>query len=149
MTHRMTIWQKTARDVAARQGLPLEVFRTVVGNAGAARNIGLSHVGGRFVFFLDADDEIVPGSLARLLATLQGDRAAQLAIGGNIRRTDGRPDKLKLPQGYTRDRAENARAYLTNRLWPIAMGSALAYRELAVEPQQVVLGESEAADGRL
>lgn len=114
-----------ASESAARQGLPLRVIATRLGSAGAARNAGIEQAGGRFIFFLDADDEVMAGGLMRLRDALIGAPGAGLAVGASIRRTEGRPDKLKAPNGYSRDRPGNVRAYLRNQLWPIAMGSAL------------------------
>jgi glycosyltransferase involved in cell wall biosynthesis len=133
-----------ATETARQHDLPLTVILAKVRSAGAARNIGLSAARGDHVFFLDADDEVVAGGLHRLLATLAGDSHAELAIGCSVRRTDGRPDKPKIPHGYTRDRAANVRNYLTNRLWPIAMGSALLRRDAAAKirfPEDIALDE--------
>ncbi len=114
-----------ASESAARQELPLRVVAMRLGSAGAARNAGIDLAGGKYIFFLDADDEVMPGSLKRLRDALLDRAGAGLAIGASIRRTEGRPDKLKAPHGYSDDRAGNVRAYLRNQLWPIAMGSAL------------------------
>ena len=121
----------TAKLAALQHTLPLTVLEANVRNAGAARNIGLRHAGGDLIFFLDADDELFRGGLRRLFDVLKSDQNAQLAIGGNIRRTEGRTDKLKLPHSYTHSRNENARNYITNKMYPIAMGSALAVRDIA------------------
>lgn len=115
----------TASESAARHGLPLRIVAMRLGSAGAPRNAGVDLADGNYIFFLDADDEVMAGSLTRLRDALLGQTGAGLAIGASIRRTEGRPDKLKAPHGYSRDRASNVRAYLRNQLWPIAMGSAL------------------------
>lgn len=114
-----------ALDSAQRHGLPLEVVSVRLGSAGAARNIGIARASGNAIFFLDADDELIEGGLSLLHEALLRRPEAGLSIGASIRRTDGRPDKLKAPHGYTSDRTENTRRYLLNELWPIAMGSAL------------------------
>ncbi|HEV2694887.1 MAG TPA: glycosyltransferase [Verrucomicrobiae bacterium] len=114
-----------ANDAAQRHGLPLRVLPVTFGNAGAARNHGMAEARGRFLFFIDVDDELVPGALTVLAAKLEGNPEAGLAVGSCIRQTANRPDKIKVPQGYTKDCRQNAIRYLANELWPIAMGSAM------------------------
>ncbi|TIT26491.1 MAG: glycosyltransferase family 2 protein, partial [Mesorhizobium sp.] len=113
---------------AVRHGLPLEVVAGRFGGAGAARNAGMARACGRFLFFLDADDEVIEGGLTQLREAFERHPKAGLAVGASIRRTAGRPDKMKTPHGYGSDRTENTRRYLRNELWPIAMGSALVAR---------------------
>lgn len=116
---------RIARSTAARWRLPLTVHRTRAGSPGAARNAGIELASGTFLFFLDADDELIAGGLGLLHRQMQHSTAIGVAIGASLRRTEGRPDKLKQPAGYGDDRLGNAHRYLTNRMWPIAMGSAL------------------------
>jgi glycosyltransferase involved in cell wall biosynthesis len=52
--------------VTFRQGRP--------GGPGVARTIALAHADGDYIKVLDADDQLAPGSLARDLAALEGDR---------------------------------------------------------------------------
>jgi glycosyltransferase involved in cell wall biosynthesis len=130
---------------AARElELPLRRIAATARNAGAARNIGLAQCEAPLVYFLDADDEVAAGGLHRLASALRRDTGRTLAIGTAIRRAAGRPEKQKAPGGYGEDRARNARALLTNKLWPIAMGSALCKRELALSarfPEDLRLDE--------
>ncbi|RWL96355.1 MAG: glycosyltransferase [Mesorhizobium sp.] len=116
---------EVAMESARRLGLPLDVVSVRLGSAGAARNVGIERASGTSIFFLDADDEVMPGSLSQLGSALAGQPRAGLAVGASIRRAKGRSDKLKTPHGYGPDRRQNTRRYLRNELWPIAMGSAL------------------------
>jgi glycosyltransferase involved in cell wall biosynthesis len=116
---------EVAMESARRLGLPLDVVSVRLGSAGAARNVGIERASGTSIFFLDADDQVMPGSLSQLGSALAGQPGAGLAVGASIRRAKGRPDKLKTPQGYGPDRRQNTSRYLRNELWPIAMGSAL------------------------
>jgi len=77
-----------ATDSAARHGLPLEVVSGRFGGAGAARNASMARASGKYLFFLDADDELVEGGLALLRDALERNPQAGLAIGASIRRTD-------------------------------------------------------------
>ena len=113
-----------AWEAAHRHALPLNVTRVQRGNAGAARNAGLAQVRGAHVFYLDADDEVIPGGLTLLREALRSNPEAGLAVGSSIHRAS-RADKLKIPRSYSDDRIENARKYLSNELRSIAIGSAL------------------------
>ena len=108
-----------AKDTAQRYDLPLLILPVSFGKAGAARNLGMAHARGRFLFYIDVDDELVPGALSILATKLIENPAAGLAIGACIRHTANRPDKIKIPHGYTDDCNQNVIRYLANELWPI------------------------------
>ena len=52
------------------------------GGPSAARNTALEHAGGRWVLFLDADDELAPGGLDALLRAADGAPGARWLHGG-------------------------------------------------------------------
>ena len=65
-------------DNASRVRLPALESAEIVrlerrGSTGAARNAALEHVRTPYVVFLDADDELLPGCLARLVEGLDAD----------------------------------------------------------------------------
>jgi len=57
---------------------------------GAARNTGLRHVSGDYVFFLDADDWLEPGALKALLSIAEHYKADIVACGTQKAFADGR-----------------------------------------------------------
>lgn len=120
-----------ARKAARTAGLPLSVLKFAVSGAGAARNAGLAAARFPFIHFLDADDRMEPGGISALHQALVSDPSAGIAVGAHLRRTEGRPDKPKSPDGYGGDHRRNVHHYLLGRMWPIAMGSALFRREQA------------------
>src|SRR5688572_8864486 len=60
---------------------------------GAARNLGLSAVKTPLVVFLDADDVLLPGSLAMLTEGLRNDHEATALCHGILVRETGRPHR--------------------------------------------------------
>jgi glycosyltransferase involved in cell wall biosynthesis len=74
-------------DNASRTGLGAAPGATVLRlerrvSVGAARNAGLAAVSTPFVCFLDADDELLPGALARMRARLAARPSAVVAVAG-------------------------------------------------------------------
>jgi glycosyltransferase involved in cell wall biosynthesis len=113
-----------AAAIAVTHSLPLSVMSVCFGSAGAARNAGLEQASGDYVFFLDADDTIVPGGLSLLRHALGANPGAGLAVGASIHRASV-GNKLKSPGSFGDDRNENVRRYLANELRSITVGSAL------------------------
>ncbi len=132
-----------AAKAADLHGLPLTVFEAGFSNAGAARNFGLDRARGDRLFFLDADDEVLPGGITLLSDALDAAPAASLAIGASIHRGQT-VQKLKLPGNYGQDNAANARRYLLNELRSITVGSALVAAKAAAGvrfPESINLDE--------
>lgn len=119
-----------ARKAADLHGLPLTVIDVGFSNAGAARNAGMERACGDRLFFLDADDEVMPGGITLLSDALDAAPTAGLAIGASIHRGQT-AQKLKLPGKYGEDNATNARRYLLNELRSITVGSALVTAKAA------------------
>jgi glycosyltransferase involved in cell wall biosynthesis len=71
-----------------------------------ARNTGLGRAAGRYILFLDDDDRLVPKALERLVAALERNTDAVVAIGAR---------RFFDPQGQTR-RAPHPRFHIKRRL---------------------------------
>jgi len=133
-----------ASAVAHELDLPLIMLRAEFCSSGAARNLGIRRAQGDFIYFLDADDEVLPGGLRLLVQCLTRDDGVDLAVGGHLVRVSGAPDKFRSPVGCRSEHRANVRNYLTNRLGPIPMGSALVTRRaagMASFPETVVYDE--------
>ena len=63
-----------AAEYAARYPETIRLITTENGGLGAARNVGLEHASGDFVFFLDSDDRLADGALDEILAELTPER---------------------------------------------------------------------------
>jgi len=72
---------------------------------GPARNTGLEHAKGKYVFFLDSDDFLHPTALEQLYSTAEADKADVVIAKTNVF-SDGDDDELKL-------RAAGHAAYLS------------------------------------
>ena len=84
---------------------------------GAARNLALPHVTTEYVVFLDADDELVPGALDRLVAGLDALPDA-VALVGRIVEPSGAPFRAPRPLAASLARRSGAFAWL-NSIWPL------------------------------
>ena len=115
------------RAVAAAKyaGLELAVCRLSPCNAGAARNAGLDRARFPLVYFIDPDDVLLPGGLQKLVAAMDREQDACLAIGTSIRKTPGLKDLARVPSGFGSDPVSNAELHILNRTPPISMGSGL------------------------
>ena len=62
---------RIAAAYAARCPEKVRLITTENGGLGAARNVGLEHANGDFVFFLDSDDELPADALTKLAKTIE------------------------------------------------------------------------------
>ncbi len=76
-------------DAWAARERRIRVVHTTNGGLGAARNVGLQHVRGRYLAFLDADDVLAPTAYATLVASLESS-GSDFAAGSIVRWEDGR-----------------------------------------------------------
>ncbi|MDA4846166.1 glycosyltransferase family 2 protein [Hoeflea poritis] len=131
-----------AHSAAGALKLPLTVRCVQAGSAGAARNAGLEQASCPLLYFIDADDILLAGGLAKLAGALE--YGAGLAIGTSVRVTPGQEDLVRVPAGYGGNVTDNADLYLLNGAPPISMGSGLVRAEALADirfPETITIDE--------
>jgi O-antigen biosynthesis protein len=98
---------------------------------GAARNAGAAAAGGDALMFLDADDEVAPGTLVALAATL-AERPEGIAVcpWKRLRLQDGRWTRVPAGRPYMRPGADPLRSWLEGAWVPTC---ALLWSRVAFE----------------
>lgn len=115
------------RQLAPDAVLPFRVLAQEGRGANAARNAGMLAASGAYVQFLDADDALLPGKIARQAALLQA--GADAVAGAFINHfEDGRPEEEVKPwegdawEGLVRTRLGTTSANLFRRSMVQAVG---------------------------
>lgn len=75
---------KIAENFIKNSPLEIKLLNCPIEGAAAVRNYGVKHAKGEYLWFVDADDEIMPSSIKKLIKTAT-DTAADLVMMGAIR----------------------------------------------------------------
>jgi glycosyltransferase involved in cell wall biosynthesis len=112
----------------------LRVIDQVNAGAAAARNRGIRESHGPYTLLLDADDELVPGALAKLRQVLATNPTAGMVLGAQITvYPDGR-ERLRLPKAVPNaSPAELAKRYLLDKQVSISHSCSLFRRDLLLQ----------------
>jgi glycosyltransferase involved in cell wall biosynthesis len=87
-------------DSYAKRDKRIRVMHTTNGGPAAARNAGIGQARGEFIFFLDADDSLVPDAIESLLKSQHG-TGADMVIGDFVQVRNGAAEEktdASLPQ---------------------------------------------------
>ena len=113
--------------------------------AAAARNHGVRVATGRYLLMLDADDELLPGSLATFKAALERQPDVALALGGYISVTADGKEKVRTASSLEPQSPERIiRSYLLDKDISISHARALFRRdvlETCPYPENIQSGE--------
>ena len=83
-----------AEDFLQKTPLEAQILRCRAPGAAAVRNYGLKHAKGAYVWFIDADDEIAPTSIKKLLQIVRRSTPDLIMMGAKRIYPDGHTDGL-------------------------------------------------------
>lgn len=113
------------RSCAVEFDLPIVILFIRCRDAAAARNHGLAHATGRWVYFFDADDLHEEGGLRAMVKAGSCSPPPELVVGSYFIQREGRA-RYRINQGRGRLSAEE---YLADRAVVIVMGSGIIRRD--------------------
>jgi glycosyltransferase involved in cell wall biosynthesis len=101
-------------------------------NAGpaAARNHGLQLATGKFILFLDADDELLPGAVDAVIKAIKAHPEAGLILGAHIDRLPNGRERLVPPTPICGDISQRVSDYLFRKRISIQHGACVFCRTL-------------------
>lgn len=97
---------------------------------GAARNHGARETTGDWLLFLDADDVLLPGALARYREAATGHPDASLIVAGAQTLRDGVVTDTRNAGAVSDDRTENFAAFVRGKLCPFNGGAVMLHRRV-------------------
>lgn len=108
----------------------LRTTRQVNAGLAAVRNKGLDLAEGRYLIFLDADDEMVPGTLSALHDHIAENPTSQMVIGGHISVHQGGREVEHLPDRLPNAYFDRVRSYLVEKSLRVSNGACAMRRDV-------------------
>jgi glycosyltransferase involved in cell wall biosynthesis len=96
----------------------------------AARNQGIKHSSGEYLFFLDADDVMMPDVLEHIQCVLTANGNPDFVIGGRIWVDSQGRERHRFVRGLSHASEQNFARYVRGRLGRISPGSFVVHRNV-------------------
>ncbi len=119
-----------ARRLIEESACPATLLSQPNRGPGAARNRGAREARGRWIWFLDCDDELLPDALTRVRPLLARSPAPAMIAGGHLSRTPDGHERLHRPGPLSGNPARDARAFLRKRLGGFSHGALIFARHI-------------------
>lgn len=97
---------------------------------GAARNRGAGRTTGQYLLFLDADDALLPGALARYRRSFAENPNASLVVAGAQTARNGRIVDTRHSGPASNERLRNFAAFVRGELCPFNGGAVMLHRRV-------------------
>lgn len=94
---------------------PFEFFYKENGGPGSARNFAISKSKGKYLVFLDADDELAPDALSLLEQHIKSSPDTRMVIGGHTSISDNGRKRSHIPSDLPSSPFERVKDYLINK----------------------------------
>jgi glycosyltransferase involved in cell wall biosynthesis len=108
----------------------MRAIRKANGGPASVRNLGIVHSRGRYLLFLDADDELVPDALQRLSEHIDRNPDSRMVIGEHYSvSADGRQRKHSV-RALPSSAKDRVRAYLLDKTLALSNGACAMHREV-------------------
>ena len=105
------------------------IYQTNRGLAGT-RNRGIDESTGRFLIFLDADDELAQGAMGQLRHAIKASPEADMIIGAHLSVEPDGKERFRPRPPLSGDKKGAFKAYLLDETLPIANGCTAMHRKI-------------------
>ena len=105
-------------------------LRKVNGGLSSVRNLGIEQTSGRYLVFLDADDEMAPGALAALTQHIVDNPETRLVIGGHLSVFADGKRSLQCVKPLPATARERVQGYLLDKTISISNGACAMHRDV-------------------
>ncbi|MEO8645478.1 glycosyltransferase family A protein [Pseudomonas sp.] len=105
-------------------------LRKTNGGLSSVRNLGIEEASGRYLVFLDADDEMAPGALVALIHHIASNPESRLIIGGHWSVFADGKRSLQAVKPLPATARQRVRGYLLDKTVSISNGACAMHRDV-------------------